>query len=117
MRRVSNDFAICIRHSVWRTQSAMSFSHSTFHNPKSEIKNLFSIFSLTSDFCLLPSILLTFHLLLSTSHLFAQTPEWVYQYVNPNFSEVPYAITVDSFGNSYTTGYVGLGNNGGVGII
>ncbi|MEO0190330.1 MAG: SBBP repeat-containing protein, partial [candidate division WOR-3 bacterium] len=37
--------------------------------------------------------------------------------MNPNFSEVPYAITVDSFGNSYTTGYVGLGNNGGVGII
>ncbi|MEO0128040.1 MAG: SBBP repeat-containing protein [candidate division WOR-3 bacterium] len=75
------------------------------------------IFNLSSDFCLLPSILLTFHFLLPTSYLFAQTPEWVYQYVNPNFSEVPYAITVDSFGNSYTTGYVGLGNNGGVGII
>ncbi|MEO0161800.1 MAG: SBBP repeat-containing protein, partial [candidate division WOR-3 bacterium] len=79
---------------------------------------LFPICNLSSHFCLLPSILITFHFFLLTSpFLFSQTPEWVYQYVNPNFSEVPYAIVADSFGNSYTTGYVGLGNNGGVGII
>ncbi|MEO0166111.1 MAG: hypothetical protein ABIL39_08240, partial [candidate division WOR-3 bacterium] len=107
MRRVSNDFAICIRHSVWRTQSAMSFSHSTFRNPKSEIKNLFSIFHLFSDFCLLTSIFFTFHFLLPTSSfLFAQTPEWVYQYVNPAGTDVPSAIIADSSGNTYTTGHL-----------
>ncbi len=47
----------------------------------------------------------------------AQTPEWVYQYENPDFSEVPYAIAVDSFGNSYTTGYIGDYNGSGLGII
>jgi hypothetical protein len=36
---------------------------------------------------------------------FAQTPEWVYQYVKPK-TDIPFAITVDSFGNTYTTGYL-----------
>ncbi|MEO0123665.1 MAG: SBBP repeat-containing protein, partial [candidate division WOR-3 bacterium] len=112
MRRVSNDFAICIRHSVWRTQSAMSFSHSTFRNPKSEmffphsaIRNpkseIKSLFFLSVVF-----LFLTFHFLLSPSNLFAQTPEWVYQYVNPAGTDVPSAIIADSSGNTYTTGHL-----------
>jgi hypothetical protein len=43
----------------------------------------------------------------------AQTPEWVYQYVEPMISDVPYAIDADSSGNNYTTGYL----SAGLGII
>jgi len=49
--------------------------------------------------------------------LFTQSPEWVYQYFNPDFYEVPYAITVDDNNNSYITGYIGLIADGGIGII
>ncbi|MEO0127985.1 MAG: hypothetical protein ABIL44_09575, partial [candidate division WOR-3 bacterium] len=133
MRRVSNDFAICIRHSVWRTQSAMSFSHSTFRNPKSEmffphsairnpksemffphsaIRNpkseIKSLFFLSVVF-----LFLTFHFLLSPSNLFAQTPEWVYQHDSP----YPNAIAVDSFGNTYTTGCIARNDTNGLGVI
>ncbi len=76
------------------------------------MKRFFSIFHFPSSIFIPVSCLL---FLVSLSY--SQTPEWVYQYVNPDFYEVPYAIAVDSFGNSYTTGYVGLGNNGGLGII
>ncbi|MEO0182347.1 MAG: SBBP repeat-containing protein, partial [candidate division WOR-3 bacterium] len=76
------------------------------------------IFNLSSHFCLLPSILITFHFFLLTSpFLFSQTPEWVYQYVNPQSTEYPYAITVDSIGNTYTTGCIFIGTSRGLGVI
>ncbi len=79
---------------------------------------LFPIFNLSSHFCLLPSILITFHFFLLTSpFLFSQTPEWVYQYVNPQSTEYPYAITVDSIGNTYTTGCIFIGTSRGLGVI
>ena len=75
------------------------------------------------NFYFLPSCLILIfslfpsHFLLPT-FLAAQTPEWVYQYVNPGFSDVPYAIAVDSAENTYTTGYTRVGSSGsGLGII
>ncbi len=39
--------------------------------------------------------------------LFTQSPEWVYQYIHPSYTdEWPAALTIDHFGNSYTTGVI-----------
>lgn len=77
---------------------------------KKVVKGIIAVFNLKF-------LLLTSYFLIPTS-LSAQTPEWVYQHVNPGFSDVPYAIAVDSAGNTYTTGYTRVGSNGsGLGII
>src|SRR4030042_1990519 len=47
----------------------------------------------------------------------AQTPEWVYQYEKHGVSDISYAITIDSMGNTYTTGALGVGSRWGLGII
>src|SRR4030042_3224103 len=63
------------------------------------------------------TLLLTSYFFLHT-FLFAEMPDWIYQYVNPGFSDIPYAIIVDSLGNTYTTGYTRVGSSGsGLGII
>ncbi len=75
-------------------------------------------FNLTSNFLPLTSFFLATLYLLRATFIYAQTPEWVYQYENPGFSDVPYAIAVDSAGNTYTTGYTRVGSSGsGLGII
>lgn len=39
--------------------------------------------------------------------LFTQSPEWVYQYIHPSYTdEWPAALIIDHFGNSYTTGVI-----------
>ena len=47
----------------------------------------------------------------------AQTPEWVYQYENPERSEWPTTVVVDGIGNSYTTGLISNADTSGIGII
>ncbi len=103
------------------------FLFSAFHSP-------FSIFHLTSnlfreiksifhrDLCLLTSILLALYFLLPPSHSFAQTPEWVYQYVNPVGTDWLSSITTDSSGNTYTAGHLKSsdttgGHISGIGVI
>jgi len=71
--------------------------------------NKFSCFNLNL-------LLLTSHFLLPP-FLIAQTPEWVYQYVNPQRSEWPSVIVADSVGNSYTTGLISAAETSGIGII
>ncbi len=48
---------------------------------------------------------------------FAQTPEWVYQYVNPQSSEYPNSIITDNSGNVYVTGCIFVGSRRGLGLI
>jgi|GEM_PF-3030809 len=67
---------------------------------------------LSGRYCLV----LALSLFLSTLSL-AQTPEWVYQYVNPERSEWPTTIVADSSGNCYVTGLLARGVTGGIGII
>jgi len=64
--------------------------------------------SLSGRYCLI--LILS---LLLAPFSFAQTPEWVYQHESP----YPNAITVDSAGNTYTTGCIARNDTGGVGII